>query len=75
MYNEGISISGDLIDLGLSVGVISKNGNSYAFQEEKLGVGRENSRHALRANPKLMKTIRKAIEEKVKAGEEEALRV
>lgn len=61
MYNEGISISGDLIDSGLAEEVIQKSGNTYTFNEEKLGVGRENSKRYLRENPKLMKTIRKNI--------------
>ncbi|MFH0951552.1 MAG: recombinase RecA [bacterium] len=61
MYNEGISVSGDLIDLGSQLGVISKKGNSYGYGEEKLGMGRENARKFLRENPKLIKEIRKQI--------------
>ncbi|MEK7666028.1 MAG: recombinase RecA [Patescibacteria group bacterium] len=69
MYNEGISLAGDLIDVGLKFGVVSKNGNSYSIGEEKLGVGRETARMALRVNPKLMASVRKQILEKVEAGE------
>jgi recombination protein RecA len=70
MYNEGISIPGDLLDTGVLYGVIQKNGNSYLFGEEKLGVGRETAKEGLRARPDLMKTIRevviaKAAEEKI----------
>jgi len=61
MYNEGISVSGDLLDLGSQLGVISKKGNSYGYGEEKLGMGRENARKFLRENPKLIKEIRKQI--------------
>lgn len=61
MYNEGISISGDLIDSGVAEEVIHKSGNTYSFGEEKLGVGRENSKNFLRENPKLMKGLRKQI--------------
>ena len=69
MYNEGISIPGDLLELGVLSGVIMKSGNNYQFSEEKLGLGREAAKQYLRDNPKLMKTIRKEIEKKIKAGE------
>ncbi len=61
MYNEGISISGDLLDTGLQFGVISKSGNSYSYKEQKLGVGRENAKIVLMGDKKLMKEIRKEI--------------
>ena len=61
MYNEGISVSGDMVDLGTELGVVKKNGNSYAYGENKLGVGRENAKAFLRSNPKLMKEIKKDI--------------
>jgi len=69
MYNEGISLSGDLLDTGVVYGVIKKSGNSYSFAEEKLGVGRENAKLFLKSNPKLMATIRKQIETEVEKGE------
>jgi recombination protein RecA len=62
MYNEGISIAGDLIDLGVASEVIQKSGNSYSFNGEKLGLGRENAKTTLRSNPQLLKTIRQTIE-------------
>ena len=71
MYNEGISISGDLLDLGVQTNVIAKRGNAYSYNEEKLGVGREVSKRYLRENPKLMKEIRKQIISEVKAKEAE----
>jgi recombination protein RecA len=69
MYNEGISISGDLLDAGVMHRVVSKSGNSYAYGEEKLGVGREKAKQFLRENPKLMKAIRAKIWEAVEKGE------
>ena len=69
MYNEGISISGDLLDVGVPAGVIGKSGNSYSFGEEKLGLGRENAKTYLKEHPKVMKDIRKAIEKKIESGE------
>lgn len=68
MYNEGISISGDLLDTGLQFGVIEKSGNSYSYKEQKLGVGRESAKDFLREDGKLMKEIRKEI---ITAYEEE----
>lgn len=70
MYNEGISISGDLLDLGTSYGVISKSGNSYSFGDTKLGLGRENAKRFLREDKKLMKEIRKNILSEAKTREE-----
>jgi recombination protein RecA len=61
MYNEGISISGDLIDTGVEFGVVNKSGNTYSFGEVKLGTGRENARQFLRGEKKLMQEIKKQI--------------
>ncbi len=58
MYNEGISVTGDLIDAGTELGIVGKSGNSYSYGSEKLGVGRENAKLALRERPELMKQIR-----------------
>ncbi len=69
MYNEGISISGDLLDVGIAYGVINKSGNSYSYSEEKLGVGRETAKAYLRGNQKLMKELRKKILTEVRARE------
>ena len=69
MYNEGISIAGDLLDSGVAYGVINKSGNSYSFGDIKLGVGRENAKRFMRADKKLMKEVRKKILSEVKARE------
>ncbi len=70
MYNEGISVAGDLLDLGVNYDVVKKSGNTYNFEDNKLGVGRENARKFLRQNPKMMKQIREKIQEAAKAKEE-----
>lgn len=67
MYNEGISVSGDLIDLGVEKKVVNKLGNSYSFGEVKLGVGHETARQMLRQDKKLQGEIRKKILEVVKS--------
>lgn len=58
MYNEGISLPGDTLDTGVLEGVVKKNGNTYSFGEEKLGVGREASKTYLKEHPELMAAIR-----------------
>ncbi|MEK7516716.1 MAG: recombinase RecA [Patescibacteria group bacterium] len=67
MYNEGISIPGDLIDSGVAYGVVAKNGNSYAYESEKLGVGREVAKQYLREHPQLLSTIRGKLMETARA--------
>lgn len=61
MYNEGISRTGDILDTGIKYDVVKKAGNSYTFEEEKLGVGREKARQYLIENPKTTQKIYKEI--------------
>lgn len=61
MYNEGISIAGDLLDTGVAHTVIVKSGNTYSFGDTKIGVGRENAKQFLRENPTLLQQIREEI--------------
>lgn len=65
MYGEGISLSGDVLDMGVKYEVITKKGNSYSYGEEKLGVGREKAKTALKENEKMMKDVMKKIREVV----------
>jgi recombination protein RecA len=69
MYNEGISIAGDILDLGVPYEVLKKSGNNYYFGEEKLGLGRESAKMYLREHPDTMKTIREQIKAAVESGE------
>lgn len=69
MYNEGISAGGDLLDTGLLLGVIEKNGNSYSFGDVKLGVGRETAKTFLKDNSDVFKKIDAAVRDLVKSGE------
>ena len=68
MYNEGISFSGDLLDAGVLYGVVKKSGNSFAFGEVKLGVGRETAKAFIKENHKIGKEIEKAILKGAKDG-------
>jgi recombination protein RecA len=69
MYNEGISASGDLLDTGIMLGVIEKNGNTYSFGDIKFGVGKESAKIYLKENGKVFKDVDKAVRLKVAAGE------
>ncbi|OGY88898.1 MAG: recombinase RecA [Candidatus Komeilibacteria bacterium RIFCSPLOWO2_01_FULL_52_15] len=61
MYNQGISGAGDALDGGVANGIITKSGNTYAYAETKLGVGRENAKKFLEENAKLIPELRKKI--------------
>jgi len=69
MYNEGISASGDLLDTGVLVGSIEKNGNTFMFKDVKLGVGRENAKAFLKENHKVFKEADLDVRKRVKEGE------
>ena len=72
MYNEGISLAGDLIDLASEYGVIKKSGNSYSYGDEKLGLGRENAKNGLKEHPEFFKPIREQVIELWRAREASA---
>ena len=69
MYNEGISLSGDILDLGMSYGLIKKQATTFFYNDTKLGAGRETAKTFLRADKKLIKQIAKEIWQKVKESE------
>jgi len=70
MYNQGISKEGDLLDQGVAREIIKKSGNSYSYEEEKLGLGRETAKAYLRNNPKLYENIRKVVWDRFKQEKE-----
>ena len=51
MYGEGVSITGEIVDLGVEAGILEKSGSWYAYQGEKVGQGKENVKEWLRKNP------------------------
>ncbi len=61
MYNKGISKSGDLLDLGTTMGIIDKRGAFYTFNDTRLGQGRENSKEFLENQPAISQQIEDAI--------------
>ena len=69
MFNEGISASGDLLDLGVEAGVVNKSGAWFNYNDVRLGQGRENAKQFLRENTDLFDEIRgKVMEVKGVAG-------
>ena len=64
MFGEGISREGEIIDKGVEAKVIEKSGAWYAYQGEKIGQGRDNTREFLREN----KALAREIENKVRAS-------
>ena len=61
MYNEGISVAGSVLDVGVDLGIVKKSGAWYYLGEERLGQGRENAKEFLKHNPDVLDTIRTRI--------------
>jgi len=56
-YGEGISKTGDLIDVGVDAGIVDKSGSWYSYQGERIGQGRENVKRFLKENPDIYENI------------------
>ena len=63
MYGEGISKTGELLDLGVKSGVVEKSGAWFSYDSQRLGQGRENSRQFLKDNPAIAATIEQGVRE------------
>jgi recombination protein RecA len=61
MYGEGISKTGELIDLGVKAGIVEKSGAWFSHDSQRLGQGRENAKQFLRENPDVAEAIEQAI--------------
>jgi recombination protein RecA len=79
MYGEGVSKNGELIDLGVKVGVVEKSGSWFSYDSQRIGQGRENAKTFLKTNPDVAAKIEGAIRqnagiiaETVLAGEKDA---
>ena len=57
MYGEGISKTGELIDLGVKAGVVEKSGAWFSYDSQRIGQGRENAKTFLKANPDMAAEI------------------
>ncbi len=63
MYGEGVSKVGELLDLGVTGGIVEKSGSWFSYNGERVGQGRENAKNFLRDNPDIAKAIEAAIRE------------
>ena len=68
MYNQGISVAGDVLDLAAERGIVEKSGAWYAYNGEKIGQGREATKKFLDENPKVLAEIGKKVRDAA-AGE------
>ena len=64
MYGEGISKTGELVDIGVKAGVVEKSGSWYSYGDERIGQGRENAKLFLKQNP----SVAMEIEEKIRSA-------
>ncbi|MBI1793918.1 MAG: recombinase RecA [Chloroflexi bacterium] len=69
MYNEGISKSGDVLDLATQFEIVQKRGAFFSYGDARLGQGRENAKEYIRQNPELMNEIDAVIRQKALSGE------
>ncbi len=61
MYGEGISKTGELIDLGVKAGVVEKSGSWFSYNSQRIGQGRENAKQFLKDNPAMAAEIEAAV--------------
>jgi recombination protein RecA len=61
MYGEGVSKRGELIDLGVSAGVVEKSGSWFSYDGQRIGQGRENAKNFLKERPEMAEAIERSI--------------
>ena len=69
MFGEGISRSGEIVDLGAELGIIKKSGSWYSYNETKLAQGRDACKQVIQDNPELAEELEGLIMEALKAKE------
>ncbi len=73
MYGEGISRTGELIDLGLQAGIVEKSGSWFSYDSERIGQGRENAKKYLAEHADVAARIETAIRQGAGLDAEAAL--
>ncbi|MBB3064664.1 recombinase RecA [Limibacillus halophilus] len=63
MYGQGISKTGELIDLGVQANIIEKSGSWFSYDGQRIGQGRENAKQFMQDNPEIARTIEQRIRE------------
>ena len=66
MYNQGISTSGDILDLATAKNIVDKAGAWFAYNDEKIGQGREAAKAYLEENPKILDEIAQKVRDAAK---------
>jgi recombination protein RecA len=66
VFGEGISKTGEIIDMGVELGIINKSGSWFSYNADKLGQGRETVKQLMHDNPELANEIEGKIREKLK---------
>jgi recombination protein RecA len=61
MYGEGVSKTGELVDLGVKAGVVEKSGSWFSYDSQRIGQGRENAKAFLKANPDVAAKIEQQV--------------
>ena len=61
MYGEGISKTGELIDLGVAANLIEKSGSWFSYKDQRIGQGRENAKHFMTENPEIANEVEHAL--------------
>jgi recombination protein RecA len=61
MYGEGISKTGELVDLGVKANIVEKSGSWYSYDSQRIGQGRENAKAYLKNNPQVAEAIEREI--------------
>lgn len=61
MYGEGISRTGEIVDLGVDLGIVKKSGSWFSYNETKLGQGREAAKETIKDNPELAEELETLI--------------
>ncbi|MCP4395443.1 MAG: recombinase RecA [Alphaproteobacteria bacterium] len=73
MYGEGVSKTGEILDLGVKEGAVEKSGSWYSYDSQRLGQGRENAKIFLQENPEISAKIEATIREKAGISDKDSL--
>jgi recombination protein RecA len=69
IYGEGISKTGEILDMGVELGIVNKSGSWYSYNGDKLGQGRDGVKQLLTDNPEMANEIETKIREKIKEAQ------
>ena len=67
MYGAGISKVGEVLDIGVELGIVKKSGSWFSYGDTKLGQGRDAVKNLIKDNPELMEELEKKIKDSIAA--------